>query len=213
MSTGFITGTKDLDQVFAPYYIGTHPSPTGYNATGWGDIYTRYAPLVYGTQAPATGFITGTQDLNQLFAAYGTAMYALPFNGQTYSSAAVVNSSGGYSGKVWLTFAATTTTWSIIASYQLTNSSGGISSQASTLASGTFPGGWSSILYTATRQSGVTATITNQAATETALSSSPTIQALIDVIGQSNYSIGVDVYAGASLISTNTMTWILALST
>ena len=73
MSSGFLTGTADLDTVFAPYVTGTQPAATGFIVSGVGDLNTRYAPIAFGTAAAATGFLISTgADLNTLFAAYGS---------------------------------------------------------------------------------------------------------------------------------------------
>ncbi len=89
MSSGYITGTQDLDVVFAPYVTGTLAAASNY-FIGSQDLSSRYAPLIYGTQAAATGFLTvingSVVDLNTLYAAYGTTQYILPINGVKYSA-------------------------------------------------------------------------------------------------------------------------------
>ncbi len=78
MPSGFKTGGTDLDDVFAPYEEGTKPAATGYAVAG-ADLKERYAPISFGTAAPATGMkIVGGADLNTLWAAQGTAVYAGP---------------------------------------------------------------------------------------------------------------------------------------
>lgn len=72
MASGFVSGTTDLDSIFAPYTTGTKPAATGY-IVGTQDLKDRYAPLSTGSAAAATGFnIAGGADLNTLFAAIGT---------------------------------------------------------------------------------------------------------------------------------------------
>lgn len=89
MTTGIKSAGVDLDAIFDPYEVGTSPGLTGYQYAG-ADIHTRYAPLVYGIQAPAThllckvGGAGSFVDLNTLFAKIGTAKYTLPINGRTY---------------------------------------------------------------------------------------------------------------------------------
>lgn len=78
MPSGFSTGGDDLDDVFDPYVEGTKPAATGYTAAG-ADLKDRYAPISFGTAAPVTGMsISGGVDLNTLWAAKGTAVYAGP---------------------------------------------------------------------------------------------------------------------------------------
>lgn len=82
------SGKPNLDLVFDPYYEGTKPSATSLLDDSGSDIVNRYAPIVYGSQALATGLLTGQSghaDINTLFAAYGTAVYSLPINGNLYS--------------------------------------------------------------------------------------------------------------------------------
>lgn len=76
------SGKPNLDLVFDPYVEGTNPADTGLlidGPLGGTDIsQSRYAPIIYGTAAPATGLLTkqsGHADINTLFAAYGTAVY------------------------------------------------------------------------------------------------------------------------------------------
>lgn len=97
MPSGFTTGGTDLDDVFDPYVEGTKPAATGYTAAGT-DLKERYAPLSYGTAAPVTGMsISGGADLNTLWAAKGTAVYAGPVApgiGASYTETRAVTSGG-----------------------------------------------------------------------------------------------------------------------
>lgn len=78
MPSGFKTGGSDLDDVFDPYVEGTKPAATGYTAAG-NDLKERYAPISFGTAAPVTGMkLAGGDDLNTVWAAKGTAVYAGP---------------------------------------------------------------------------------------------------------------------------------------
>lgn len=85
MTSGFKTGTTDLDDVFAPYLTGTKPAATGLKV-GNQDFRDRYAPLSQGTQAAPTGFKVVDADLNTIFAAKGTPNYTLGFDGESYSA-------------------------------------------------------------------------------------------------------------------------------
>ncbi len=81
------SGGGNLDTVFALYVTGTSPAATGLLDDSGVDIATRYAPLIYGTQAlPTDLFNTASEDINTLFAAYGTPSYTLALNGLTFEA-------------------------------------------------------------------------------------------------------------------------------
>jgi hypothetical protein len=107
------SGKPNLDLVFDPYVQGTHPADTYLLDDSGADIALRYAPIVYGSQAAATGLLTGQSghaDINTLFAAYGTANYPLPFQGGSYIAQPTI--AGGIStGYVY--FITNNSTWSI----------------------------------------------------------------------------------------------------
>lgn len=95
MSSNWITPQlRDTDQTFDPYLTGTKPQFTGFVGSDGVDATDKYAPLQFGQMAPATGMIAtsasggfGNQDLNQLFAALGTASYLqTPAIGTPYST-------------------------------------------------------------------------------------------------------------------------------
>jgi hypothetical protein len=98
MTSNWITPQlKDTDQTFDPYFVGNKPNYTGFVGSDGVDARDRYAPIQFGQTAPATGMIAnntpgsfGNQDLNQLFAAIGTATYlqqmAFPSYFQTFDS-------------------------------------------------------------------------------------------------------------------------------
>lgn len=98
MTSNWITPQlKDTDQTFDPYLVGNKPAATGFIGSDGVDARDRYAPIQFGSSAPATGMIAnntpgsfGYQDLNQLFAALGTATYlqsiAFPSYYQTFDS-------------------------------------------------------------------------------------------------------------------------------
>lgn len=73
---------RDLDDTFDSYLLGNKPGDTGFFINNYGDVQHRYAPRVFGQTAPATNFITRQGvDMNQLFAAKGTAGYLRDLNG------------------------------------------------------------------------------------------------------------------------------------
>jgi hypothetical protein len=75
-----------LDQIFDPYVSGTKAAITNYTVSGV-DLKDIFAPIYLGTSAAVTNYKVKGADLNTIFAAYGTARYALPFNGTTFSGA------------------------------------------------------------------------------------------------------------------------------
>lgn len=93
MTSGIQSKGVDLDSIFAPWQSDTSQArATGILVAG-ADLNGRYAPLVYGTAAAATGIDSESADLNTLFAAINTAKYALGFSG-SYSSS--------FAGRNWL---------------------------------------------------------------------------------------------------------------
>lgn len=65
----------DLDNVFDPYYVGNKIVTNIITSNGQ-DTSNNYAPLIFGNTAPATSIISADNlDLNQLYAAKGTASY------------------------------------------------------------------------------------------------------------------------------------------
>lgn len=102
MTSNWITPQlKDTDQTFDPYLVGNKPNYTAFIGSDGVDARDRYAPIMFGATAPATGMIAnnspgsfGNQDLNQLFAALGTATYlqgmAFPSYFQTFDSGVTI---------------------------------------------------------------------------------------------------------------------------
>jgi hypothetical protein len=61
----------DLSNIFQPLSLGSSASATGYNVNGYGDLNTIFAAyLGSGTQASATGYKVGVNDLNTIFAPF-----------------------------------------------------------------------------------------------------------------------------------------------
>lgn len=86
MTSGIASKGVDLDDVFDPWQTGTSKARTTGISVAGSDINNRFAPLVYGTSAPATGIQSQGADLNTLFAAKGTAKYSIPIDGQRYTA-------------------------------------------------------------------------------------------------------------------------------
>ncbi len=88
MATNFrdSSGT-DFDDLFDPYVQGTVPSATGFRTSDGTDLAGRYAPLSYGSKRADVSYRTSAgTDVTNLWAAKGTAVYALGFNGKQYTA-------------------------------------------------------------------------------------------------------------------------------
>ncbi|ODT97387.1 MAG: hypothetical protein ABS82_00065 [Rhodanobacter sp. SCN 67-45] len=87
-----------LDQIFDPYVSGTKAAITGYTVMIAGvatDLRDLFAPIYLGSSAAPTKYKVNNADLNTIFAAKGTAQYALPINGQTFTSSINITSGSG----------------------------------------------------------------------------------------------------------------------
>lgn len=72
MASGFTVDGIDLDLVLAPWHTGwPQAAATGFEVAGV-DFKNRYATLATGIAPEITGFVTDGDDLNTIFAAYGT---------------------------------------------------------------------------------------------------------------------------------------------
>lgn len=103
MAIGIVSGSTDLDNIFAQIQSGMTPAAnTGieYGASKL-DLSSRYAPLSYGSAAAPTGIKYGSSqdDLNTVFAAIGTLVAHLtvtsssssPFNFHTWAVGQISN--------------------------------------------------------------------------------------------------------------------------
>lgn len=103
MTSGIASKGVDLDNIFDPYVAGTTKArAAGLNVAG-SDTSNRFANIIYGTAAAATGIQSQSADLNTLYAKKGTATYSLPINGQTYSASENTGTSGGASATLTVT--------------------------------------------------------------------------------------------------------------
>jgi hypothetical protein len=217
VTTGIQSKGVDLDNIFDPYVTGTSPGLTGVQTAGI-DVHTRYAPLVYGTAAAATGILCKVGgagsfvDLNTLFAAKGTANYALPINGQTYTSTGSVIGGGAVLAK--LDFEIGNSGWTLISS--------GTNATTKTLASGAVPGGAVSVQISDTwlNASGDTdaGTTFNTCTTYTAIPSTGTVGCAITeshsaTSGQTTHRIVIMMKNSVgAVISTTTTTFLCITS-
>lgn len=83
MAKGARSGGIDFDDLFDPDIIGDGPSVPNLRSGG---TPLRYAKLSYGTKRADVGYRQSGVDVSNLWAAKGTARYALPINGQTFSA-------------------------------------------------------------------------------------------------------------------------------
>lgn len=84
MTSGIASKGVDLDNIFDLYQAGTTKArAAGINVAG-SDTSNRYANIIYGSAAAATGIQSESADLNTLYAKKGTASYPLPINGANY---------------------------------------------------------------------------------------------------------------------------------
>jgi hypothetical protein len=174
MTVGKASAGVDLDAIFDLYVEGTPVGATGetYGPIGSAsDIGYRYAPLIYGTMAAPTHIYVMRggvpTDLNQLFAAKGTASYALSINGQTFAQAVRI---GSGSGSATIQFNVTTSGWQVVGS----GFGGVLTPAAGTQASGANPAGAVTAQLNGTLVPGFNAgTYATNAASPLAISSNP----------------------------------------
>jgi hypothetical protein len=87
MPTGFESDGVDFDDLFDPDVMGDGPQATWLENSG---VPLRYAALAYGTKRADVGYEDNGVDVSNLWAAKGTAVYALPINGQSFSISNIV---------------------------------------------------------------------------------------------------------------------------
>lgn len=200
-----------LDQIFDLYVSGTKAALTGYTVRIAGvdvDLRDLLAPIYLGTSAAPTNYKVNNADLNTIFAKKGTAQYALPINGNSYSAAVFTTGAGKTAA---LSFNAATSGWTV-----QKNEAG----TTTTLASGSIPSGATKVKYTDTwlNAPGDTGTgsPSNGAAAFTTLTS--TYISATDSIGvaggggtkQSTHSMNIQFQnAAGSVISNTTITFVV----
>lgn len=212
MTSGIKSAGVDLDSIFDPYMSGTTKArATGVSVAG-SDLNNRFAPLTYGSSAAATGIKSEGADLNTLFAAYGTAHYSLPIDGNTYTSAGSTIGGGTCTAK--LDFEINTSGWSLVAS--------GTNATTTTLASGAMPSGAVSIQITDTwlNAAGDTdaGTTANTCSTYTTIPSTGTVGCYVieshaSTSGQTTHRIVITMKnSSGTVISTTTTTFLCITS-
>jgi hypothetical protein len=95
MAKGYRNGGWDFDDLFDPDATGDGPTVANLRTNG---VALRYAALRYGTKRADVGYRQNGVDVSNLWAAKGTAVYSLPFNGRGYSAA--VSALSGQTGTV-----------------------------------------------------------------------------------------------------------------
>jgi len=106
MPSGYRSGGVDFDDLFDPYVQGTKPAATGRRVSGV-DLIHRYAPIAYGAKRADVGHRANGVDVSNLWAAKGTASYALSINGAQFLQAQQANT---YQEQVGVTLAFDMTT-------------------------------------------------------------------------------------------------------
>lgn len=88
MATNFRNSAgTDFDSLFAPNQSGQYTADSGFRTSDGTDLSRRYEVMSYGSKGADVSFRTSAgTDVSTLWAAYGTAVYALPFNGYSYSA-------------------------------------------------------------------------------------------------------------------------------
>lgn len=102
MTSGVQSKDADLDSIFDPYVAGTTKARANGGAVAGSDTSNRYANIIYGSAAAATGIQSEGADLNTLYAAKGTSRYATPDNGAAYLSSLTVPIGGNGQASVSL---------------------------------------------------------------------------------------------------------------
>ncbi|MGN6655721.1 MAG: hypothetical protein ACTHJ9_10320 [Rhodanobacter sp.] len=102
MTSGVKSNNVDLDDLFDPDIVGDGPASAGVKSGG---VPLKYAAIKYGTKRANVGILNAGSDVSNLWAAKGTASYALPINGQTFArkGQALTGQEGTITGTVQFT--------------------------------------------------------------------------------------------------------------
>lgn len=167
MASGVKSKGVDLDDLFDPDIVGDGPVAAGIKSGG---VALKYAALKYGTKRADVGIADAGVDVSNKWAAKGTASYALPINGQTFTGAYNIPNQG--SGYALIGFRIVTgNTWQV---YSISNGA-----PASILASGAIPAGSATVSYAwgqytvGASQADAGGATTNGAAARTAVGNNP----------------------------------------
>lgn len=90
---GFDLNNNPFENLFDEDVRGDGPIANGLMVNGQG---IRFAHIQYGQKGPDVGFAQNGQDVSNLWARKGSAVYSLPFNGKSYGAfAGAPTNSGG----------------------------------------------------------------------------------------------------------------------
>lgn len=132
MTSGFRFQGVDFDELFDADVMGDGPAAGGFRRQEGSPL--RYAHLRYGQKRADVGYRIDGQDLSNLWAAKGTATYALPINGQSYSAHNQSRSNATGSAAATVTFVLESAgTYRVLAT-----TTGGGNNTGDTLASGSW---------------------------------------------------------------------------
>jgi hypothetical protein len=170
VSTAINSKGVPLPNIFDPYLAGTTKARASGIDDAGNDTSNLYANIIYGSAAAATGIASENADLNTLYAAKGTASYALPINGQTYGASENTGPSGGASATLTVTLHANGA-YDVVA-FQSKHVPSSVTRASGTWNTFGLPSSSFQVLYTLTTTSTEgNAGISNGASTYTALSS------------------------------------------
>lgn len=204
MSNAIASKGVSLVNIFDPYVTGTTKARASGIDDAGNDTSNLYANIIYGSAAAATGIKSENADLNALYAAKGTASYALPIDGSTFTGANHLIAPN--TGSAFISFGSTSSTWTV---------TGSLNFGSTVLASGAVPAGATKVqytwgTYTVPFGSDAGGTVSNGAVSPTALSGSPAAQYTTAVHGatgtfQRNYPFTIDFFnaSGANISKTH----------
>lgn len=206
MASGRRSGGVAFEDLFAPDIVGDGPTAAGYRSGGG---LLRFAAIKYGTKRADVGYRVNGVDVSNLWAAKGTASYALSIDGQTFDVGVLIPAAG--SGSAGATFSLiTASTWRVLSS-----GAGGTLTPASgtVMASGSVPSGAATVQYTATRINTGSdgGAVVNDAPTAQALAAGLDVSATISGTGSTQgrtarFSVNIVFRnAGGSIISSSTI--------
>ena len=202
----------DFDNLFDPDVVGDGPVAADYKQGG---APIKYAALKYGTKRADVGYKQADVDVSNLWAAKGTASYALPIDGQTFVQGDA--EPPGTTPNAGLDFEIGAGGWSVVG----TSRSAGSFPKAS----GAKPANATSVQITATWLNAVgdtdAGTVTNTAAAYTAIPATGTVGCSVrethggtGTTGQTSYRLVIRMKnASGNVISTTTITFSCNTST
>lgn len=201
------TAGVNFDDQFDPDVVGDGPMATSYKNAG---TALKYAAIKYGSKGPDCDYKQASVDLSNIWAAKGTASYALPINGNSYNSQYIIPPAE--TGSSFITFSITGSAGAWTYNVKGLTTSGG----AHTFASGPCPANAASVMFTwgsytiDTGDSG--GSTSNGAPTKTAISNNIGATYTTDTFNSSSgtrgriYTFTITLYdASGNTISTTTI--------